>query len=114
VSRQASQRIVDAFLAGDGATLKRLLPPDATFHSPVTDYEGERAGAVLEALTRVVRAPRATSVLADRQEVVAFFTADLEGRRADGVLRVHGSEITLMIRPLRSLQAGIERMKALV
>jgi hypothetical protein len=109
------RRVVEAFLAGDGAAIAELLAPEATFHSPVTDYHGsERAGEVLAAVTQVIAAPRATSVLAGPGEAVAFFTADIDGRRADGVLRVAGPDVTLMIRPLKTLLAGVERMKQLL
>ena len=109
------RRIVDAFVAGDAAGLVDALEPGVTFHSPVADYVGrERAAPVLRAVLQVVRSIRATSVLEGPGETVAFFTAELEGRRADGVLRVAGGDVTLMVRPLRSLLAGIERMKELV
>jgi hypothetical protein len=115
IQQEPARRIVDAFLAGDGAALGELLPDDATFHSPVTDYPGrERAGTVLAAVTQVIRAPRAISVLDGPGEVIAFFSADIEDRRVEGVLRVAGSDITLMIRPLKALLRGVERMKQLL
>src|SRR5215216_942325 len=56
--------IVEAFVAGDSAAMTRLLAPDATFHSPVTDYHGrERVAEVLSALVEVVTDVRVTSVL---------------------------------------------------
>jgi hypothetical protein len=110
-----TEQVVDAFLAGDGAALRELLPPDATFHSPVADYEGrERAGAVLTALTQVIGAPRATSRFAGPDEAAAFFTAEIDGNRIDGVFRVAANDVTLMIRPLKTLLIGVERMKQIL
>jgi hypothetical protein len=107
--------VVDAFLAGDAAALRELLPPDATFHSPVADYAGrERAGAVLAAVTQVIGGAQATSVLDAAGEAVAFFTAEIDGHRIDGVFRAAGSDITLMIRPLKTLLIGVERMKQIL
>ena len=113
--------IVDAFVAGDSAAMTRLLAPDATFHSPVTDYHGrERVAHVLAALVQVVTDVRVTSVLDEAEGTVAFFTATGDGRPADGVLHVVAApgspvtELTLMLRPLETLLAGIERMKVLL
>jgi len=106
------QRVIDAFLAGDGPALRELLAPDVTFHSPVADYQGRaRAGDVLAAVTEVLGAPRATSILSGPGEAVAFFAVDVDGRHADGVLRVAGVDVTLMLRPLKTLLAGVERMR---
>jgi hypothetical protein len=113
--------IVEAFATGDSAAMTRLLAPDATFHSPVTDYHGrERVAPVLSALVQVVTDVRVTSVLDGPEGTAAFFTAAGDGRPADGVLHVlatpdaHITELTLMLRPLRTLHAGIERMKVLL
>jgi hypothetical protein len=113
--------IVEAFVAGDSAAMTRLLAPDATFHSPVTDYHGrERVAEVLSALVEVVTDVRVTSVLDGVESTAAFFTAAGDGRPADGVLHVLAApgapvtELTLMIRPLATLHAGIERMKVLL
>jgi hypothetical protein len=113
--------IVEAFVAGDSAAMTRLLAPDVTFHSPVTDYHGrERVAQVLSALVEVVTDVRVTSVLEGAEGTAAFFTAAGDGRPADGVLHVLAApgarvtELTLMIRPLATLHAGIERMKVLL
>jgi ketosteroid isomerase-like protein len=109
------RQVVDAFLAGDAVAVTDLLGPDASFHSPVTDYHGpERVREVLTALAQVLKDPAPSTVLEAPDVAVAFFTAELEDRRAEGVLRVAGSDVTLMIRPLKSLLAGIERMKQLL
>jgi hypothetical protein len=113
--------MVEAFLAGDAVAMTELLCADATFHSPVTDYHGrERVGEVLEALAQVLADARASVRLEACETTAVFFTATLDGRRGDGALLVvagpDGSvcDVTLMVRPLRSLLAGIERMKALL
>jgi SnoaL-like domain len=112
------RQIVRAFAAGDAAAMTELLGLDATFHSPVTDYHGrERVAEVLGALVQVITDVRVTRVLDGPEETSAFFEASLDGRAADGVLLVLAApagELTLMIRPLRSLLAGIERMKVLL
>jgi ketosteroid isomerase-like protein len=110
------QRIVDAFVAGDSAGIVELLTPDATFHSPVTDYHGsERVAEVLGGVVQVITDVRVTRVLEDGDATAAFFEARCEGRRAEGVLLVVTSaELTLMIRPLKTLLAGVERMKVLL
>jgi ketosteroid isomerase-like protein len=111
------QRIVDAFVAGDSAGIVELLTPDATFHSPVTDYHGsERVAEVLGGVVQVITDVRVTRVLEDGDATAAFFEARGEGRRAEGVLLVLASagELTLMIRPLKTLLAGVERMKVLL
>jgi SnoaL-like domain len=113
--------IVEAFLAGDARAMTELLEPDATFHSPVTDYRGrEPVAEVLGALVRVVTDVRLTRVLDGPDATAGFFTASAGGRRAEGVLLVlappggRASDVTLMVRPLASLLAGIERMKVLL
>jgi hypothetical protein len=113
--------IVEAFVSGDSAAMTRLLAPDATFHSPVTDYHGrERVARVLSALVQVVTDVRVTRMLGGPEGTAAFFTAAADGRSADGVLHVVAppdapvTELTLMLRPLATLHAGIERMKALL
>lgn len=113
--------MVEAFLAGDAAAMIELLAADSTFHSPVADYRGrERVGEVLAALVQVVAGARASVRFEARDTTAAFFTATVDGRPGDGALLVaagpDGSvcELTLMVRPLRSLLAGVERMKALL
>jgi ketosteroid isomerase-like protein len=112
---------VEAFVAGDAATMTALLARDATFHSPVTDYRGRgRVGEVLAALLEVVTEVRLTRLFEGADGTAGFFTASADGRGAEGVLLVvaapdgPASDVTLMVRPLSSLLSGIERMKALL
>jgi hypothetical protein len=113
--------MVALFLAGDAAGIAELLAADATFRSPVTEYRGrERVGEGLAAVLQVVDDRRLTRLLEAPGATAAAFNATVDGRVGDGLLLVVGGsdggacEITLMVRPLRSLLAGIERMKALL
>jgi hypothetical protein len=106
--------IVDAFVAGDAARAVELLGPDARFHSPVRTYEGTQAEAVLTAVVQVVGDRELTTVHETPEETVAFFTGVIGGRPGEGVLRVRGSELTLMVRPLKALLLGIEEMERLL
>jgi hypothetical protein len=115
------QRIVQAFEAGDHAAIVARLAPDATFHSPVTHYDGrERIAPVLAAATQVVTIPFVTGFFETPGETVAFFTATIEGRPAQGVLRIAADAdapatgLTLWIRPLKALLTAIERMRELL
>jgi hypothetical protein len=115
------RRVVAAFLGGDAAAVAELLAPEAAFHSPVTDYHGrERVREVLSAVAQVVTDATASSVLDAPGQTVAFFSAKTQGRHCEGVLRVvvgpdgDVTDVTLMIRPLKSLLLGIERMKSLL
>jgi hypothetical protein len=114
----AGRAVVEAFAAGDAEALVRRLAPGVVFHSPVTDYRGrERVAKVLAAVVQVVSEVRLTSVFGGAAETAAFFVAG--GGRADGVLLViaadrSATELTLMLRPLDALLAGIEQMKALL
>jgi ketosteroid isomerase-like protein len=112
------REVVKAFADGDAAAVVGALAADATFHSPVADYQGRQQFApVLQALATVVTDATVASVHEGPDETVAFFAATIEGRRADGVLRVvaGGDEpataLMLMIRPLRTLLAGVKAME---
>jgi SnoaL-like protein len=107
-----------AFMAGDGDTMAALLAPDATFHSPVTDYAGARRVAkLLRTLVAVVPEREPVSVVDGRDETIAVFTASDASLRLDGVLRVVADDegrvasVLLWLRPLDALLEGIERMR---
>jgi SnoaL-like domain len=110
--------LIGAFLDGDARGMLDRLADDAVFHSPAADYDDRATiAAVLGALTQVVRDAEPTSLVQGPDQAVAFFTATVEGRRGDGMLRVvapgggPASDVTLMVRPLRVLLAGVEEMK---
>ncbi len=101
-------------MAGDAAKVVELLGADARFHSPVRTYEGAQAEAVLGAVIQVIGERELTAVHESPDETVAFFTGVIQGRPGEGVLRVRGSELTLMVRPLKALLTGIEEMERLL
>jgi hypothetical protein len=110
--------LVDAFLAGDIAGAAAHLAPDATFHSPVADYDGsERIAALWSTVARVLQAPRVTAIVEGDGETVAFFSATFQGRPGDGMLRVIGEparDVTLMVRPLETLIPAVKEMGRLL
>jgi hypothetical protein len=88
------------------------------FHSPVADYHGrDRVLPVLSALATVLTQVAPIVVLEGPDQSIAFFGARIQEHHADGVLRVvaasdgPATELTLMIRPLAALVAGVEQMK---
>jgi hypothetical protein len=110
--------VADAYLAGDLATIESRLAPDATFRSPVTEYTGAaEIMPVLAALGEVVTGLRATSRLDGTGESAVMFAGSVDGREVQGVFHVEAtldgrvSCITLMVRPLEVLLAGIEAMR---
>jgi hypothetical protein len=112
-------RFARAFIAGDADTMVAALAPDATFHSPVTDYAGARRVAkLLHAVVRVLPARTPTVVFGTGAETLAVFTASDEELALDGVLRVVADDdgrvvrVLLWLRPLDALLAGVERMRA--
>jgi hypothetical protein len=112
-------RFARAFIAGDADTMVSALAPDATFHSPVTDYDGARRVAkLLRAVVRVLPARTPTVVFGTGAETLAVFTARDAEIALDGVLRVVADEdgrvvrVLLWLRPLDALLVGVERMRA--
>jgi hypothetical protein len=119
MSRDTGTLVVEAFAGGDSAGVTAALADDAVFRSPAADYHGrERFAPVLKALLAgVVTGVARVSLHARTGETVAFFAATVEGREVDGVLRVvaaadaPATELTLMIRPLEALLAGVKAMQ---
>ena len=112
------RRVLQAFAAGDAAALRALVAPGATFHSPVADYTGpDQYGPVFDALVGVFADAEVVSVMEGPDQTVAFLDATVEGRPAQAVVRViadgdaPASEVTLMIRPLETLLAGVRAMQ---
>ena len=111
----------DHLLAGDIDGAVGRLAPDAVFHSPVADYHGRhRIAKVYTALSRVLGHAHVTSVLRGDRETAVAFQGSVMGRDVDGMLRVVTNpdgtvgHVTLLLRPLDVLLAGVERMKALL
>ena len=94
------------------------LAEDVTFHSPVTDYRGRADVAHLFTIIAGV----VTGFSVDRElegpggEIVSFVSGRVGDQPVNGVLDRHVNEageiveLTLMLRPLRGLMAGIEQM----
>ena len=106
-------RLLDAISAGDRGALVAMLADEVVFHSPVQTYRGR---------DQVVHLLITISGVLEHVEVkrrvngVTFFAAQVEEHPVDGVLDEHTddqgriAEITLMLRPLASLQAAVARM----
>jgi hypothetical protein len=97
----------------DREALAAMVADDVVFHSPVTTYHGRDQVVDLLALIGSVL----DDVTATREvETVTFVKGHMEGEELDGVLvesrdsdgRI--AEITLLLRPLATLQAAVRRM----
>jgi hypothetical protein len=111
-------RFARAFIAGDADAMIAALAPDATFHSPVTDYAGARRVAkLLRAIVRVLPARTPVVLYGAGDESLAVFTARDAELELDGVLRVVAdadgriARVLLWLRPLDALLVGVERMR---
>jgi hypothetical protein len=112
-------RFARAFVAGDADAMVAQLAPDATFHSPVTDYAGARRVAkLLRAVVQVLPARTTIAVYGAGDETLAVFSACDAELALDGVLRVVADadgrvvRVLLWLRPLDALLVGVERMRA--
>jgi hypothetical protein len=105
-------RLLEAIAAEDREALAELLADDVVFHSPVQTYRGsEQVVRLLAGIGAVVDDIEATREL----NGVTFFVARVGEHPVDGVLdersdAVHIAEITLMLRPLATLQAAVARL----
>ena len=105
--------LVQAIRERDREALAALVADDVIFHGPVTTYQGRSQVVDLLSLIGVVL----DDLTATREvETVTFVQGYLEGEELDGVLveirdaddRI--AEITLLLRPLATLQAAVRRM----
>lgn len=105
-------RLLEAIAAGDREALAELLAEDVVFHSPVQTYRGrDQVVLLLATIGTVVDDIEATREI----NGVTFFSAEVGEHPLDGMLDerrddVHITEITLMLRPLASLQAAVARL----
>jgi hypothetical protein len=120
-STATADAVAEAFFAGDVAAVMGLLGEQPSFHSPAADYrDREQIATTLQALGLVAARFERTSTLHAPGETAARFTARVAGRDAEGVLHVVAPErdgprsITLMIRPLEALIAGVKQMGAIL
>ena len=105
--------LLDAISARDREALGRLVADDVVFNSPVTTYRGrdqvvdllDILGSVFEDITRTREV-----------ETVTFVKGRAGGEELDGALvEIQDSdgrigEITLLLRPLAGIQAGVRLM----
>ncbi len=113
-----ARRLIDAFLVGDTPSAVALLAPDASFHSPIRDYDGAgQITSVWRAVAGVIDNAHPLSVYERDGETIAFFAGTIRDRPVDGVVRTLTddgdlvSDVTLMIRPWAALKAGIADIK---
>ena len=90
-----------------------MVADDVVFNSPVTTYRGrDQVADILAVIGSILEDVTATREV----ETVTFVKGHLDGEELDGVLveirddedRI--AEITLLLRPLATLQAGVRRM----
>jgi SnoaL-like domain len=104
--------LIDAIASGDRDALADLLADDVVFHSPVQTYRGrDQVVHLLAAIGEVMEDVESVRNL----DGVTFFAARIGEHPVDGVLdvrsdSVHIAEITLYLRPLAALQAGVARL----
>jgi hypothetical protein len=119
MTKPPTTRFARAFISGDTDAMVAALAPDATFHSPVTDYAGARRVAKLLRGVVEVLPPRAATVeFGGEGETLTVFSARDAELELDGVLRVVAdadgrvARVLLWLRPLDALLVGVERMRA--
>jgi limonene-1,2-epoxide hydrolase len=110
--------LVEAMQRRDTDAIAQLCAAEVVFNSPVDTYQGvERAATLLGVIAGVVDELEIVRELEDGDELVTFVTAFIGDEAVDGVVAQtiddHDrlSEITLMLRPLQGLLAGVEQMR---
>jgi SnoaL-like domain len=105
--------LLTAIAARDRKGLEALLAEDVVFHSPVQTYRGrDQALRLLLIIGGILDSLEETR----RVETISLFNAQIEEHPVDGMLDARPgedgriAELTLMLRPLASLQAGVARM----
>jgi SnoaL-like domain len=105
--------LLEAIASRNRDALTQLLADDVVFHSPVQTYRGrEQVVHLLATIGTVIDDIEPRRVL----DGVTFFVARVEEHPVDGVFdertKADGriSEITLMMRPLATLQAAVARI----
>lgn len=111
--------LIDPLRAADRAAIAGLLSDDVAFHSPVTDYQGrDQVVNLLATIGTVIDDIRVRRELVQGREIATFVEGEVDGRAIEGVLdqrldeQGKVSEITLLLRPLEALLAGVKRMGA--
>ncbi len=114
----SSAPLLDALRDGDQDALRPLLADDAVFNSPVATYEGSEAVVrVLGTAASVIDELRADRELTGDGETATFIGGRIGESAVEGVLvqRIAAdgriAELTLMLRPLEALLAGVKEMQ---
>jgi hypothetical protein len=113
----------DAVAASDPAAAVAALAEDVVLHSPAvisTEYAGrERVGRIVGFAAQVLQGIRFTDELhgADRSTHALVFEVRVGDQPAQGVFYLrtgdgHIVDLTLLLRPLRALEAFVEAMRA--
>ena len=113
----ASTGLIEALRAADRDALASVLAEDVVFNSPVATYEGrDTVVHVLGTVAEVVSDLQVDRELVQGEETVAFLTGRIGDERVDGVVDLwvddtgQVTRLTLMLRPLKGLLAGVEEM----
>jgi len=105
--------LLGAIRERDRAALAAMVADEVVFNSPVTTYRGrEQVVDLLAIIGSVLDDVEATGAV----ETVTFVKGHMDGEELDGVLvemrdddgRI--AEITLLLRPLATLQAAVRRI----
>jgi hypothetical protein len=117
VSHYRSAPLIEALRTGDGAALDGLVGDDVVFNSPVRTYAGrDDVVHLLTVVGNVLEELHVRRELTSGLETVTLIAGRLGGAEADGVLLqvvnedAQLVELTLMLRPLKTLLAGVEAM----
>lgn len=109
--------LIEALRAVDRDALGAVLADAVVFNSPVATYEGrETVLHVLGTVAEMVDGLEVDRELSERDETVSFVSGRIGEREVDGLIdwAVDGAgrvvRITLMLRPLEALLAGVEEM----
>lgn len=110
--------VLSAWRSGDSGSLSNVLAEDATFSSPVADYQGRaNASHILGLIAGVLEEVDQTAAWGDDREGVYAFTARVADRELQGILREERAEtgkltrVTLFLRPYAVLKTSIARMR---
>jgi hypothetical protein len=110
--------VSDLLAAADPASVRAVLAPDVAFRSPVADYAGRCTVAhLLTTIGRCLDRMEPGVHYAAGPRSASEFTAQVSGRRIDGVLvrQVDRDglvvEVSLLLRPLAALHDAVERMR---
>jgi hypothetical protein len=111
--------LVDALLTRGSAAIELLLEDDVAFHSPVRSYAGrDEVSRLLAYASGVLPDLEVQRELSQGSDTVTFLAGRIDDRPVEVMVyercardgRV--AEITLMLRPLKSLLIVVERMAA--